>query len=327
MFTLRDKGIIVELAKYYNLKYRIRSKESNNKFKYLLEALINIYKISKEFKPDIFLDMGTIVASPVAKISRKPYIAFDDTEVSVKSRLLHMPFTDIIITPNSFNINLGVKQIKFNGCMELLYLHKHYFKPDPNIKDFLNVKKDEKYVLLRFVSWTAHHDKGIKGFSDFNKSKAVSEFSKYAKVFISSEEKLPVELEFYRIIIPPHKMHDVLAGASLVFGESATMASESAVLGTPAIYLDKTGRGYTDEEERYGLVYNYSNDEYSQISAIKKGIDLLKDSKVRNKMKSNHNRFLKERIEPTSFIVWFIENYPKSAQIMRENPDYQLRFK
>ena len=30
--------------------------------------------------------------------------------------------------------------------------------------------------------------------------------------------------------IPPEKMHDALANASLFFGESATMASESAVL-------------------------------------------------------------------------------------------------
>jgi hypothetical protein len=41
------------------------------------------------------------------------------------------------------------------------------------------------------------------------------------------------------------------------FGESATMASECAVLGVPAVYAADTGRGYTDEQEvRYGLVRN-----------------------------------------------------------------------
>ena len=35
---------------------------------------------------------------------------------------------------------------------------------------------------------------------------------------------------------------------------------------------------------------------------------------------------LKEKIDVTAFMVWFIENYPESAKIMKENPDYQLRF-
>jgi len=32
-------------------------------------------------------------------------------------------------------------------------------------------------------------------------------------------------------------------------GESATMASEAAVLGVPAVYAAETGRSYTDEQE------------------------------------------------------------------------------
>ena len=27
------------------------------------------------------------------------------------------------------------------------------------------------------------------------------------------------------------------------------------------------------------------------------------------------------------FMIWFIENYPESANIMKDNPDYQNRFK
>ena len=54
-------------------------------------------------------------------------------------------------------------------------------------------------------------------------------------------------------------MDDAIASASLLYGESATMASEAAVLGVPAIYLDNTGRCYTrEEEEKYGLVFNFT---------------------------------------------------------------------
>jgi hypothetical protein len=34
----------------------------------------------------------------------------------------------------------------------------------------------------------------------------------------------------------------------------------------------------------------------------------------------------KETINPTEFLVWFIENYPQSFKIMKENPACQLRF-
>ena len=52
-------------------------------------------------------------------------------------------------------------------------------------------------------------------------------------------------------------MHDVQAAAALFVGESATMASESVVLGTPSIYIDEVGRGYTDEEAREGLLWMF----------------------------------------------------------------------
>jgi len=36
---------------------------------------------------------------------------------------------------------------------------------------------------------------------------------------------------------------------------------------------------------------------------------------------------LEDKIDVTAFLVWFVENYPESFSIMRENPDYQAGFK
>lgn len=33
------------------------------------------------------------------------------------------------------------------------------------------------------------------------------------------------------------------------------------------------------------------------------------------------------KIDVTAFMVWFVENYPQSAKIMKENPNFQNRFK
>jgi hypothetical protein len=36
---------------------------------------------------------------------------------------------------------------------------------------------------------------------------------------------------------------------------------------------------------------------------------------------------LKQTIDVTAFMVWFVENYPASVKIMEENPEYQERFR
>jgi hypothetical protein len=180
---------------------------------------------------------------------------------------------------------------------------------------------------MRFVSWDAYHDKGLEGFTDANKIKAVKEFSKYARVFISAEKDLPPDLEPYKIQIPPEKMHDVLAHAALFFGESATMDSESSVLGTPAIYLNENWLGYTSEEEEYSLLYSFKQSLKDQETAIQKGLELLKNPDLKDDMQEKRRRFLENKIDVTAFMVWFVENFPESRQKMLDDPDYQFRFR
>jgi uncharacterized protein len=327
VFTLRNKGIILDLANYYKLNYKIRSSENKSTMIYSYKSMKNIYAIAKQYNPDLYLDMGTVFASPIAKTFKKPYIAFDDTEPSYKSRLLHMPFTDVIITPMCFKLELNPqKHIRINGFMELFYLHPLYFTPNPGIYQYLNINSGEKYVLFRFVSFEAHHDKRKKGVTLENKIKAVKEISKYANVFISSETFLPRELEEYRFSPPPHLMHDAIAYSSLLFGESATMASEASMLGIPSIFIDKYTLGYTDYlENKYGLLYNYTDSESDQKQAIKRAIEVVtSDSK---KYLEKQKKLLSDSIDMNKFLLWFIEYYPESFKIMKENPEYQYKFK
>ena len=36
---------------------------------------------------------------------------------------------------------------------------------------------------------------------------------------------------------------------------------------------------------------------------------------------------LADKIDVTAFMVWFIENYPESIKVMKDDPGYQYRFK
>ena len=210
--------------------------------------------------------------------------------------------------------------------MEMFYLHKNYYRKNRDIRAALGLKQDEKYVIVRFVSWEAHHDMGFSGLTSENKVSAVKEFSRYARVFISSESDLPQELQSYSIKFSPDLMHDVLAEASLYFGEGATMAMESAVLGTPAIYINPNWLGYTLEAERSGLLFNFKEDSASQVKAIEKGLEILRDPDSKALIISRSEELSCHKIDPTAFLVWFVENWPESFREMKVNPDFQKKF-
>jgi uncharacterized protein len=149
-----------------------------------------------------------------------------------------------------------------------------------------------------------------------NKIAAVKAFSAHAQVFISSESPLPPELEPYCFPLSPDRMHHAIAFASLIFGESATMASEGAVLGTPAIYLDNTGRLYTKEQqEKYGLVFNYTESEEDQQKAIAKGVELLTTPGIKEEWQVMREKMLAEKIDVTGWLVDFIEAFHKNGRI------------
>ena len=122
-------------------------------------------------------------------------------------------------------------------------------------------------------------------------------------------------------------MHQVMKDATLFFGEGASMASESAVLGVPAIYVNDLWAGSTNDLTRFGLMFSYKQDEKSQIESINKGIELLSQRDLKPIWKECWNNFMQDKIDVTAFFVWFIENYPESAKIMKENPNYQDRFR
>jgi len=147
-------------------------------------------------------------------------------------------------------------------------------------------------------------------------------------VFISSESELPVEFQKYKINIPPEKMHDALAYANLVWAESFTIPAEGAVLGTPSIITHNTKSYYlTEEEEKYDLCYCYSESLDDQQKSIQKGIELLHNDKLKEEWRIKADRLLEDKIDVTAFLLWFVEKYPESKKIMKENPEYQYRFR
>jgi len=325
LFTCREKEFEINLLEHYELDYRSFGKKYSSipgKLLGMIEFDVKEFIAGLKFRPDILLSHGSIYAAHASFLLGKPHISLEDSGNMEQIRL-YKPFTKVIITPDVLKENLGKKQIRYRSYHELAYLHPDYYKPDDSVYNDLKIAKDERFCIIRFVSWKATHDEGQKGFSDSDKRQLVKLLRNKMKVFITSESDLPVELKQFQICISPEKIHDALYFASLVISEGATIASEAGVLGTTSFYVNSIRRSYCEDQERFGLVFNYQN----PPNAIFKIMEIISDNNKLIKQQESREKLLKEKINTTVFLVWFVQNWPESFKIMKENPDYQYRFR
>jgi uncharacterized protein len=330
IISAQNKDIAHKLLENYKFDFHKVKRKNNSAFKKISNLFISsyhIYKLARKYKPDVLMGFGGGYITHVSKILNIPSIIFDDTEHASLSHKIFAKYADIIITPACYQKEFGNNQIRFNGYMELCYLHPKYFIPDPTIFNLLKIARNEKYIILRFVSWDASHDIGQTGIALGMKYQIVKELSKHAKVFISSEGELPDDLKKYQIVIPPEKMHDVLFYSMLFLGESPTMTTESAILGTPAICISSWACdcGNFIDLKKYNLIYCFKP--INENSALEKSIEILNDEKSKEKWVAKGNNIINDKIDSTAYMVWFIENYPESVKIMKDEPGFQKRFK
>ncbi len=324
-FTARKKECNLHLLEYYGFEYKsfgTNYKTIPGKIWGLFKFSFLLLKYSLKVKPDIFISHSSVYPSIVSFLLHKPHICMEDTgnmEQVGLARLLGAYF----LTSRSFRKKLGKRQFFYAGYHELAYLHPSYFKADESVLEELGVKKGEPFVVLRFVSWTSSHDIYQHGFTRGTKPLIVEKLKPYARIFISSEDGLSSSLEQYRIKVSPEKIHHVLAFATLFIGEGATMASECAMLATPAIYVNSSSVDYcTQLEEKYNLVFNFRDEK----GVLDKAIELLKEEDLHWEFRRRNARMLADMIDVTAFFTWFVENFPRSAEEMKKNPykDYDF---
>ena len=241
--------------------------------------------------------------------------------------LSNRKYTGILSPIVCNNSVLEKKSIKYHSYHELAYLHPNQFAPDNTIVDKY-FPSDEPYFILRFAQLNAYHDLGVSGISTEIAQHLIDILKPYGSIYITSERPLEPQFEQYRIKIDPSDMHHVMAFASLYIGDSQTMAAESGVLGVPFVrFNDFVGRiGYLRElEDVYHLGYGIKPKDVDKLYKVV--ADLLQMPNRKEFFQQRRQKMLSEKIDYAQFLTWFIENYPESMRIMKENPDYQYRFK
>jgi uncharacterized protein len=299
--TCKDQTIVKQLLRIYKIKYINLGKKGKGLYGKLVKQFffdIKVLKLLYKYKIDKALGTSISISHACLFHKSKSYIFNED---DVKSAPLFAkfayPFANYIITPKAVNENHGKKHIRLNTLHELAYLHPNNFKPNNEILKDLGIKKNEKYFILRFNAFKAHHDKGIKGLSLKVKRELIKILLPYGKVFINSEQKLEDEFEKYRIKISPENMHDAIAFSSMFITDSNSMTVEAAVLGIPAIRCnDFVGRTPVIEEleHKYGLTYGFKPEDSKRMI-----------EKVKELIVTKKKRLLKDKIDLNEWMVSF----------------------
>lgn len=328
LVTARDKDVVTQLLKAYNVPYIPVGKKGTGALNLIKEWIIRdieITRIAKKFNPDILLGVLNPATAHAARILGKVSITFTDSEPEIAkypiADAITLPFTDVILTLSSVRHNYGEKEVRVNSYKELASLHPARFKPDPGVLQIAGLSPEDDYALIRFVAWGAYHDVDQGGLTLNDKYALIKELEQSCRVFISSESPLPVEFEKYRLPIPPERIHDFIHYAKIFVSDSQTMTTEAALLGTPAVrcnsFVGKNDMGnFLELENRYSLIYN-CQDGASVLSRVS---ELLRLPDLKVEWMRRREPLLREKIDLTTFMIWLIESYPKSFVEMKEHP-------
>lgn len=329
--VVTDKDVLKILLDSENFEYTVLARSNSNeglikKFKKLINTSFTLLKISKEYKPDLFIGCLTQLAW-VSFLLRKKNIFFaeDDFSYTFLQGLITYPFVNHILTPSPVKVGFfSYKQIKYDGYHKLAYLHPKVFTPNILIKN--KYISTDNYFLIRTVNQQAYHDINAKGLNKSTLHKIIPILEKIGKVYITSESKLDKEFDKYKLNIEAKDIHHILYFTKLFISDSQSMTVEASMLGTPSIRFNNfNGKISVIEEleKKYNLSYSLNTKESDKLILLINKLVIESSENYRER----RIQMLKEKINVSAFYIWMISNYPNSINNLKINPTYQSTFK
>ncbi|MEI8201416.1 MAG: DUF354 domain-containing protein [Bacteroidota bacterium] len=330
---VKELEVARHLLDFYGIKYIILRQKADSIFGKIwmqLQYDFIIYKFCLLNKIDIAIGSSVSVAH-VSKISRVKSIIFDDDDDGVQPLVTKYvnPYADYLISPEAL---LGKRKrtdtIYYPGYHELAYLHPNRFSPDPNVLAEGGISPGDPFFIMRFNVFKAHHDTGIIGLTLDQKLQLIDILKPHGKVFITTERNIEPELKEYQLKVSPEKIHSLMAYSTMFIGDSQTMTSEAAVLGIPSLRCNSfCGRiAYIEEEEhKYQLTFGFKPENFPQM--VLKLKELMAMPNLKEEWQLRRKKMLNEKIDVTSFWSWFIENFPLSAKLTKNEQEFWQDFK
>jgi predicted glycosyltransferase len=307
--TARDKDVTVRLLGGYGIPHQVLGRVRpgrSGRLRELVEREVRFLAVAREFRPQLIAGT-TVHAGRVGRLvgAKSMVLNEDDARVVPAFRWISYPLAHAIVTPDCLAYeDYGPRHLTYPSYQELFYLHPNRFTPDPAVLRELGVAPGEPYGLIRLSALDAHHDDGIRGVSRELLQQVIARASGHTRLFVSGEKPLAPELEPLRVAIAPERMHDALALASFVLGDSQTMTAEAAVLGVPAFRInDFVGRlSYLEQLQGYGLAFGFKPGQESQLLRALDEVLAMPDRQ--QEFGRRREKLLAERIDP---LPWFLE--------------------
>lgn len=308
VWVLRDKDCAVDVADALGLDYTVISEASSGlwgnarEFWSCTRAAI---RLAKEKEVDLWVTKyGPGNVAGLLSGGRSLSFNDDDGDVVPLIAFTSYPFSVATLVTSVTRMPwFEPKAVRLPTYYELAYLHPKRFQPRGTIHSELGLSPKDPYAIIRLSALRAHHDRGVTGVT----SELVEQVDKLVngriRLFISSEDPLLPEFEQYRCNLPVERMHEALAGAEFFLGDSQTMTSEAAVLGTPAFRLnDFVGRiSYIEDLENRGLAFGFKPGNEGALLTTLRDVIHMED---RQKMfQRRRQRMLDETVDPVPCFV------------------------
>lgn len=174
---------------------------------------------------------------------------------------LAAPLAHVITSPEWLDDDFGAHHHRYRSLKSLAYLHPARFVFDHGVFQLFGVPEGRRVFLLRRSSYSASHDRGQGGIDDALARDIIEMLSTEGVVVISSEEDRLDELATTDTLADhPESLHQLIAAASIVITDGASVAEEAVILGTFAVFVSDFARErdyLTRLEDAYGALEQY----------------------------------------------------------------------
>ena len=299
-----NKDVLPELLRENGIEFTDifpEGRRSRNLFEAGFNLLKTVWRLHKLIRGKHYDCMVTDDCLSInGRLSHTPCLFLIDDDLDVVPEIAPLLMcADRIVAPQVTRLGrFEHKKIGFPGYKELSYLHPDVFAPDADVVRRYGLTS-KKYVFVRTVGLTATHDRNKHGIDDHFLLR-ISDCVRRCgfQLVLSSERKLPKELETSRIHFAAADGLHLLGHAALFAGDSQTMTSEAALLGVPALrYNDFVGKiSVMDEKEtKYGLSFGYLPG--NEDAFLEKLETLLNDPNREVEWKKRYQKMLEESVD------------------------------
>lgn len=291
----------------------------------IFRTIFRLLKYTKGKKYDLFVgDLLTILG----RIKRVPSLyPTDDVIRQVPEQSIFLFTCNHIIAPAITELgHFNKKKINYDGYKALTYLHPNVFTPSAERID--PKYRNSRLFMIRCTGFGATHDIGRNGIDNLVLEKIVELLDNKGEIIISSERELPTHLKKYQYNGKKNDIFHYISFADILIGDSVSMCTEAALLGTPVVEYDDY---WFEMEQLLELQYKYKLTNLYQPPNLQQMLtkieEIINSSIYKEDTIKRRNMYIQEKIDVNRFLIWFMENYPQSYNEYKKLPFIQYQFK